>query len=66
MENKFVWLAEWNNGQDYEDNETTFIGIYSTQDKAIDKAIEYHNNQLQYTYNPGKASYNVYKVEIDK
>jgi len=68
MKNKIVWLAEWNNGQDYENNDTHFVGIYSTKEKA-DIAVEaYHENQIKTggTYNPGKAGTHVYKVEVDK
>lgn len=68
MKNKIVWLAEWNNGQDWEDNHDYFIGIYSTKEKAEIVAEEYHKDKIEnnQTYNPAKASWHIYQVEIDK
>jgi len=68
MENQIVWLAEWNNGEDYDDNDDEFIGIYSTKEKAEINAEEYHEKRIVqgYTYNPGKAKWHVWRVEVDK
>lgn len=68
MKNKIVWLAEWDNGQDYEDRDREFVGIYSTQEKAETNAKEYHEKRIAEggTYNPGSAEWYVYRVEVDK
>jgi hypothetical protein len=68
MENQIVWLAEWNNGQDYEDNDDYLIGIYSSKAKANREAKKYHEDKIKNggTYNPGSAQWFVYRIEVDK
>lgn len=68
MEQQIVWLAEWNNGQDYEDNYTQYVGVYSTQEKAKIAVEAYDKKQIEEgnTYNPGQTSCYVYRVVLDE
>jgi hypothetical protein len=63
-----VWYVEWNNGQDYEDNYTEFVGVYSTKAKAEAEAIKFHEGQLKahIYYNNGKADWYVTKIKVNE